>query len=598
MEKNDDRKSGTYGERGERRERRERTEHSDRPSGERRTYQSRGPSWTRKPSGDGDRRGGERNFDKDGRGERRFDNDRGKPQYDRSGGDRPRYDGPRSDRPRYDGPRSDRPRYDGPRSDRPRFDGPRSDRPRFDGPRSDRPRSDRPYNSKPYGDKPRGDRPYSDRPRYGSGDGERRNDGERRFERRDGERGNYRRDSGGGRPSYPSSRPYGGERSNRGEGFERRDGCERRFERRDGGERRFDRRDAGERSFDRRDDRRVALKDRDVHRVKDAPIDGTPYRERYQEVELREDRLEGRNPVQEAIKAGRTIDKLWVQRSADGKIEPALMQLVYAVRDKSGVIIEAERPALDKMSQTHAHQGVIAQTAMHDYYEIEDVLAFAREKGEKPFIVLLDELQDAYNLGSILRIADAAGVHGVVFPKRRAIGLDAVVAKASAGAIEHVRCCRVNNLVQTIETLKKEGVWIVGTSMDGDVFYEGNRLTEPIALIIGSEGEGMRPLVEKHCDFKLSIPMMGKINSLNAAVAAGIIIFEAARQRLAAGVTQLQSEPEHEASDAEAETLDAFEREMNTPFETEVDASAALEVFSDAIKEVMKLTDSQADAEE
>ncbi len=254
-------------------------------------------------------------------------------------------------------------------------------------------------------------------------------------------------------------------------------------------------------------------------------------REEYPAVELREDRLEGRNPVQEAIKAGRTIDKLWVLRSPDGKVEPALLDMVYAVRDAGGIVVEVEKKALDKMSQTHAHQGIIAQTAMHDYYEIEDILAELKEKNEKPFILLLDEIQDAYNLGSILRIADAAAVHAVVFPKRRAIGLDAVVAKASAGAIEHVKCCRVNNLVQTIETLKNEGLWIVGTSMDGEVYYEGNRLNEAIAIVIGSEGDGMRPLVAKQCDFTLSIPMLGRVNSLNAAVATGIIVFEAVRQR-------------------------------------------------------------------
>ena len=564
--------------------------YGDRPQGDRprtaRPYGDR-PQGDRprsdRPYGDrpqGDRPRSDRPFSDRPRSSRPFgDRPQGdRPRSDRPFGDRPQGDRPRSDRPFSDRPRSDRPFSDRPRSDRSFGDRPQSDRPRSDRPFSDRPRSDRSFGDRPQGDRPRSDRPFSDRPRFGGGEGgDRRNDGERKFERRD-DRGERR--------SYPSSRPFDG-----------------------GGERKF-----GEAKAFIPSDRRVALKDRDVHRVKDAAFEGTPYVEIYPDVELREDRLEGRNPIQEALKAGRTIDKLWVLRSSDGKIEPNLLKIVYAVRDAGGIVVEVEKPALDKMSQTHAHQGVIAQTAMHNYYEIEDLLNFAKEKGEKPFIILLDEIQDAYNLGSILRIADAVGVHGVVFPKRRAIGLDAVVAKASAGAIEHVKCCRVNNLVQTIESLKKEGVWIVGTSMDGEVFYENNRLSDSIALVIGSEGEGMRPLVEKHCDFKLAIPMMGQINSLNAAVAAGIIIFEAARQRQAAGGPKLKVQDRktsagsavwNEAADGsdtadmdgDAETLEAFEAALHTTFETEVDAAEALNAVAEAMETAVQMSDAQGDAE-
>lgn len=315
------------------------------------------------------------------------------------------------------------------------------------------------------------------------------------------------------RPRYAAVRPFGGEgrRAERGPGEGRG-------------------RDEAGRHFAAR---RARLRDRDVHRVRDGeqPFRGPLAVPPPPEAELREDRLEGRNPVQEALKAGRVIDKLWIQRSAEGRVEPELLKLAHAVRDAGGVVHEVEKAALDKLSQTHAHQGVIAQTAMHEYYALEELLALAQSRGERPFIVLLDGIQDAYNLGAILRIADAAGAHGVVIPKRRSVGLDAVVAKASAGAIEHVRCCRVNNLVQCIAQLKEAGLWIVGTAPGGTAYSANEAFREAVAVVIGSEGEGMRPLVAKHCDILLSIPMRGRINSLNAAVAAGIVLFEAARQR-------------------------------------------------------------------
>ncbi|NJP40043.1 23S rRNA (guanosine(2251)-2'-O)-methyltransferase RlmB [Oscillospiraceae bacterium HV4-5-C5C] len=250
---------------------------------------------------------------------------------------------------------------------------------------------------------------------------------------------------------------------------------------------------------------------------------------------MRDDRLEGRNPVNEALSAGRKIDKLWVLRPANGRFDPILAKLIYDAKQQGAVIVEVEKPALDKLSQTHAHQGVIAQTAAHDYVEVDDILAYAESRGEAPLILLLDEIQDAYNLGSIFRIADTAGVHGIIIPMRRSVGLDAVVAKASAGAIEHVRCARVNNLSQTIEQLKEKGLWIAGTDTSGINIYNdtevGNKLDGPLALVVGSEGHGMRPLVTKNCDFTLSLPMKGKVNSLNAAVATGIILYEAVRRR-------------------------------------------------------------------
>ncbi|MCK9252601.1 MAG: 23S rRNA (guanosine(2251)-2'-O)-methyltransferase RlmB [Clostridiaceae bacterium] len=242
------------------------------------------------------------------------------------------------------------------------------------------------------------------------------------------------------------------------------------------------------------------------------------------------DRLEGRNPLQEALKAGRAINKVWVARRED-KPDAALLRLVAMAREAGAVILEVDRQVLDQMSETHAHQGVIAQVAAHEYADLDDLLSSVREKGDVPFILLLAELQESYNLGSILRIADAAGVHGVVIPQRRSVGLDAAVAKASAGAIEHVPVCRVTNLSQTIERLKEQGFWITGTDAGASLDYRQADWSGPLAILIGGESEGISPSLRAHCDFLVSIPMRGKVNSLNAAVAAGIIVFEAAAKR-------------------------------------------------------------------
>jgi 23S rRNA (guanosine2251-2'-O)-methyltransferase len=258
-------------------------------------------------------------------------------------------------------------------------------------------------------------------------------------------------------------------------------------------------------------------------------------RERTQPVEEGQgspDRLEGRNPIMEAIKAGRTINKLWVAKRAE-KPDPGLLRLVALAREAGAVVLEVDRRVLDQMSETHGHQGVIAQVAVHAYTDLDVLIRTVREKGEKPFILLLNDLQESYNLGSILRIADAAGVHGVVIPQRRSVGLDAAVAKASAGAIEHVPVCRVTNLSQTIEQLKKDGFWITGTDASAETTYQEADWSGDLLVLIGSEGHGISPSLLKQCDFLVSIPMRGKVNSLNAAVATGIIVFEAARQRQA-----------------------------------------------------------------
>lgn len=244
------------------------------------------------------------------------------------------------------------------------------------------------------------------------------------------------------------------------------------------------------------------------------------------------DRLEGKNPILEALRAGRTMNKLWVAKLDGGRVDPTVARIVAMAKERSVLIHEVPRITLDQMSETHNHQGVIAQVASHDYEELDQIIARAREKGEEPFLLMLDELKDAYNLGSILRIADAAGVHGVIIPKHRSIGLDSMVAKASAGAIEYVPVSRVTNLSQTISSLKDEGFWVAGTDAEGTIAYNKADLKGPLLIVIGSEGEGMAKNIREKCDFLLSIPMSGNVNSLNAAVAAGIVVFEAQKQRL------------------------------------------------------------------
>lgn len=240
------------------------------------------------------------------------------------------------------------------------------------------------------------------------------------------------------------------------------------------------------------------------------------------------DKVEGRNPVLEALRSGRSINKIFI---AKGDKEGSINQIIALAKEKKVVIQEADRARLDLMSSTHAHQGVIAFTAAKDYVEVEDILKIAASSGRAPFIIILDEITDAYNLGSILRSANAAGAHGVIIPKRRAIGLTAAVAKASAGAMEYVPVARVTNISQTIDYLKKQKIWVAGTDSTGEKPYFKCDLTGPIALVIGSEGEGIGKLVRESCDFIVNIPMKGRISSLNAAVAGAIVMFEILEQR-------------------------------------------------------------------
>ena len=239
--------------------------------------------------------------------------------------------------------------------------------------------------------------------------------------------------------------------------------------------------------------------------------------------------IEGRNAVIEALRAGTAIDKIYL---AKGDTDSALGHIANTARANGVVVVNADRRKLDEMSRTHAHQGVIAVAAVREYASIEDIFQRAEEQGEAPLIVLCDELSDPHNLGAVIRTAECAGAHGVVIPKRRSAGLTAIVAKTSAGAVSHIPVARVPNLTALMKELQKRGVWIFGAEMDGTTsLYEAD-LKGPAALVIGSEGSGMSRLVAETCDFTVSIPMKGKINSLNASAAAAILLYEAVRQRL------------------------------------------------------------------
>jgi len=240
------------------------------------------------------------------------------------------------------------------------------------------------------------------------------------------------------------------------------------------------------------------------------------------------ERIEGRNPVIEAIRADRAINKIFVSK---GEKEGSIKYIIALAREKGIVVQEVDRSKLDTLSITRAHQGVIAFAAAKEYVDVDYILEAAASAGEAPFIIILDEITDPNNFGSILRTADAAGAHGVIIPKRRAIGLTATVSKASAGAAEYVPVARVTNLGQTIDYLKKNGVWIVGTDLTGEKPFYDSDLKGPIALVIGSEGEGMGRLVKEKCDFIVNIPMKGHVSSLNAGVAAAIVMYEILKQR-------------------------------------------------------------------
>lgn len=242
-----------------------------------------------------------------------------------------------------------------------------------------------------------------------------------------------------------------------------------------------------------------------------------------------EGRIEGRNPVMEALKSGKTIDKIYMLKG-DG--QGSVIKIRRMAQDKKIPIVEIDRKKIDEMSQSHSHQGVIALVSPVDYVSVSDILRIAEQKGEKPFIVVLDEVEDPHNLGSIIRTANGAGVHGIIIPKHRSTGVTATVAKTAAGACFYTPVARVTNLVRTIQELKEKGVWFFGADMQGEKTVFETDFSGGVGIVVGNEGKGISRLVREECDFLVRIPMLGEIQSLNASVSAGIFMYQAANARL------------------------------------------------------------------
>ena len=241
------------------------------------------------------------------------------------------------------------------------------------------------------------------------------------------------------------------------------------------------------------------------------------------------DQVEGRNSVIELLESGKDINKIFIEK---GEKHGSIHKIIAMAKEKRVITVEKDKRQMEEMAQNKNYQGVIALVPPFEYCEIEDILDKAKEKGEDPFVLILDGIEDPHNLGSIIRTAETVGVHGVIIPKRRAVGVNSTVAKVSAGAVEHMLVARVTNITDAIEKLKKEGLWICGTDINTDKYYYEQDLTGPIGIVIGNEGSGMSNKVTKKCDFLVKIPMQGKVTSLNASVSAGIVIYETLKQRL------------------------------------------------------------------
>lgn len=252
-------------------------------------------------------------------------------------------------------------------------------------------------------------------------------------------------------------------------------------------------------------------------------------RENISEKEMREDLIEGRNAVIEALKSDRTIEYILV---TTGNTTGSINKIFGIAKEKGIVIKEVDRKKLDSMSVTGSHQGVIAVVTPYKYCEIEEIIQYAEEKSEKPFVLVLDEIEDPHNLGSIIRTAEICGVHGIIIPKRRNVGITPTVYKTSAGAIEHMKIAKVANINNAVDKLKENGIWVYGADMDGESYCHQTDFTGAVALIIGSEGRGISKLTKEKCDMLVKIPMTGKITSLNASVAAGIMMYEVLKQKM------------------------------------------------------------------
>ena len=246
------------------------------------------------------------------------------------------------------------------------------------------------------------------------------------------------------------------------------------------------------------------------------------------EIEEYNDQVEGRNAVRELLSSGKDINKIFVSK---GEKHGSILEIIAKAKERKVIINEIEKSKLDKMAQSDNHQGVIAIVPPYEYSDVEEILEYAKSKNEDPFVIILDEIEDPHNLGSIIRTAECCGVHGIIIPKRRAASVNSTVLRTSVGAAEHVKIARVNNIVETIKELKENDVWIYGTDMNGTVEYTKQDYKGGVGLVIGNEGSGMGRLVKENCDILVSIPMIGKINSLNASVSAGIVMYEIFNQK-------------------------------------------------------------------
>lgn len=244
--------------------------------------------------------------------------------------------------------------------------------------------------------------------------------------------------------------------------------------------------------------------------------------------EIREDQVEGRNAVLELLESGKDINKILITK---GEKHGSIHKIIAIAKENKVIIVEKEKRKMDEIAQTPNYQGVIAMVPPFEYCEIEDILEEARSKNEDPFVLILDSIEDPHNLGSIIRTAETAGVHGIIIPKRRAATVNSTVSKVSAGAVQYMKIARVTNLTDSIDRLKKEGLWICGTDINTDKYYYDQDLTGPIGIVIGNEGNGISQKIKANCDFLVKIPMKGKITSLNASVSTGIILYEAVKQR-------------------------------------------------------------------
>ena len=251
--------------------------------------------------------------------------------------------------------------------------------------------------------------------------------------------------------------------------------------------------------------------------------------EDFQEEKRFDDQIEGRNSVLELLESGKDINKIFVTR---GEKHGSINKILAIAKEKKIIVVEKDKKQMDEMAQEENYQGVIAIVPPFEYVEIEDILNTAKEREEDPFILILDGIEDPHNLGSIIRTAETAGVHGIIIPKRRAASVNSTVNKTSAGAVEHMKIARVTNISDTIEELKQAGLWICGTDINAEKYYYNQDLTGPLGIVIGNEGKGISEKVKKNCDFNVKIPMKGKVTSLNAAVSSGIIVYEAVKQRI------------------------------------------------------------------